>query len=61
VVRLSVAEARVLVAGGLPMGCLDLWCHIMAGVVGGFHRLVVVVVLRVWDLDMWWRWIGLFW
>jgi hypothetical protein len=41
VVRLGIVEARVLAAGGLPMGFLDLWCHIVAEVVDGFHRLVV--------------------
>jgi hypothetical protein len=48
-------EGMVLVAGGLPMGVLDLWCHIRTEIVGGFHRLVVGV-LRVRDLDVWWRW-----
>jgi hypothetical protein len=39
-VRLNIAKARVLAVGGLPIGFLVLWCHIVAAVVGGFHRLV---------------------
>jgi hypothetical protein len=41
VVRLGIAEARVLVAGGLPMGFFDPWWLIVAEAVGGFHRLEV--------------------
>jgi hypothetical protein len=41
VVRLDIVEATVLVAGGLPVGFLDLWCHIVAEAIGGFCRLVV--------------------
>jgi hypothetical protein len=41
VVRLDSLEARVLVAGGLPIGFLGLWCHIVAEAVGGCHKLVV--------------------
>jgi hypothetical protein len=40
VVQLGIAKARVLVAGGLPMGFLDRWCHIVAEVVGGFRTLL---------------------
>jgi hypothetical protein len=41
VVRLGIAEARVLVVGGLPMDYLGWWWHIVAEVVGAFHTLVV--------------------
>jgi hypothetical protein len=41
VVQLNIAEARVLVACGLPIDFFDLWCRIVAEVVGGFHRLEV--------------------
>jgi hypothetical protein len=41
VVRLGIAEARVLVAGDLPMGFWDLWCHIVVEATGGFRRLAV--------------------
>jgi hypothetical protein len=51
VVLLGIAVASVLVAGCLLVGLLDLWCHIVAEVVGGFHRLVVKL-LRVWDLHL---------
>jgi hypothetical protein len=40
-VWLGIAEARVLAAGGLLMGLLDLWYHIEVEIVGGFLRLVV--------------------
>jgi hypothetical protein len=46
---------RGLVAGGLPIGFLGLWCCIVAGAGGGFYRLMVGY------LDMWQRrgrWIG---
>jgi hypothetical protein len=42
VVWLSIVDARVLVAGGLPMRFLGRWCHIVVEDVGGFHALVVV-------------------
>jgi hypothetical protein len=40
VVRLSIVEARELVAFDLPMGFLDRWCHIAVEAIGGFHTLV---------------------
>jgi hypothetical protein len=40
VVRLGIAEARVPIAGGLPMGFLGRWCHIVVEVVGAVHTLV---------------------
>jgi hypothetical protein len=42
VVRLGIAEVRVLVVGGLPVSFLGRWCHIVAEAVGEFHTLVVV-------------------
>jgi hypothetical protein len=59
-VLLGTVEARGLVAGCLPVGFLNLWCHIVAEAVGGFHRLVMGV-LRVWDWHMrrrWWLCVG---
>jgi hypothetical protein len=41
VVQLGIAEARVLVAGGLSLRFLGQWCHIVAVDVGRFHTLVV--------------------
>jgi hypothetical protein len=45
----------VLVASCLSVCFLDLWCHILAEAVGGFHRLMVGV-LEVRDLHLRWRW-----
>jgi hypothetical protein len=42
VVRLGIAEVRVLVVGGLPVSFLGRWCRIVAEAVGEFHTLVVV-------------------
>jgi hypothetical protein len=42
VVRLDIAEARLLAASGLQIDFLGQWCHIVAEVVGGVHTLVVV-------------------
>jgi hypothetical protein len=41
VVQLDIVDARVLVAGGLPIGFLDLWYHVEVEVVDGFCGLVV--------------------
>jgi hypothetical protein len=41
------AEAKALVADGLPASSLGLWCHIAAEVVGGFRRLVVGCIAGV--------------
>jgi hypothetical protein len=41
VVLLGTTQERVLVGGYLPVGLLNLWCPIVAEVIGGFHRLVV--------------------
>jgi hypothetical protein len=40
VVLLSIVEDKVLVVNCLPVGFLNLWCHIEVVVIGGFHRLV---------------------
>jgi hypothetical protein len=42
VVRLSIAEARMLAIGDLPMGFLGWWLRIVAKVVDEFHMMVVV-------------------
>jgi hypothetical protein len=47
VVRLSIAEARVLVAGGLPVGFWDLWCHIVVEAASGFCRLAMEYIRGV--------------
>jgi hypothetical protein len=41
VVVLGTAETKVLVGRCLPVGFLNLWCHIVMKAVGGFHRLMV--------------------
>jgi hypothetical protein len=41
VLLLSIAEAMMLVVGCLLVDFLNLWCHIVAEAVSGFHRLVV--------------------
>jgi hypothetical protein len=41
VVRLSIVEASIQVAGGLPMGSFGLWWHVVVEAVDGFHTLVV--------------------
>jgi hypothetical protein len=39
--RPGIAEARVLVVGGLIMAFLGRWCHIVLEAIGGFHTLAV--------------------
>jgi hypothetical protein len=55
VLLLDIVVARVLVVSCLPVGFLDLWCHIVTEADGGSHRLVVGV-LEVRDLHLRRRW-----
>jgi hypothetical protein len=41
VVQLGIAGAMVLVAGGLSMGFLGQWCHIVVESIGEFHIVIV--------------------
>jgi hypothetical protein len=41
VVLLGIADVGVLVVGCLPVGFLNMWFHVVAEAVGGFHGLVV--------------------